>query len=256
MMRFTRLLFLLATAGMFSTLSAQQTQSLKIGPEAYHVTRKRAGGVTQNGTALGVRLNYDRIKRQSLYWGGQVFYGAGPLKGDVKEDKIHSRLKDFQIEGCLGYTLQTKCYPKFSFTPFGGYGYFRETNTFRPPSFLCVKFVTDYSYIAYGFLSSAQLHTDFLLGLNLRLRQPWQPRCHVSNDPERKNTCQQIEEELSYRIELPMVYKGKLFCNLFETGITPFYELRRYGGRENFPFDFYETKLEIYGINFQLVYRF
>lgn len=39
-------------------------------------------------------------------------------------------------------------------------------------------------------------------------------------------------------------------------GLVPFYEYRFYGHRANFPFDFLETKLKLYGATLKLHYLF
>lgn len=228
-----------------------------IGPELYHINRTRQGGTRQHGNAIGVRATYDHIKRYRLYWGGQAFYGSGILRGHTgSKDDIHSRLTDEQIEGSLGYTLGTKNFPYFLFTPFAGYGYFKERNKFNPPSPLSVTFSTDFQYIPFGFLSSAMVNSWLRVGLNARFRWLWDAHCKVTHDPEFGRLKLLVEDRIHYRIELPFVYCRPLFCQLLEVAIVPFYERRTYGGRENYPFDFFETKLRIYGINFQLIYQF
>lgn len=81
-------------------------------------------------------------------------------------------------------------------------------------------------------------------------------KCAVTGDPDVDDFNLLIEDDWNYRIELPMIYR---FCPCFggfEAQVTPFYEFRHYGGRENFPFDFIDTKLMIWGFNLLLSYRF
>jgi hypothetical protein len=227
-----------------------------IGPEYYHVKRTRKGGTTQSGDLWGARYNYDHIKRYKIYWGMQAFYGTGTLEGKTaSDDKIRSTLTDKQIEGYLGYTFASKEFPYFCFTPFAGGGYFQETNHFKNPSPLHLKFKTYFPYGAFGFLSSLFVHPDFSVGLNLRVRALWNTKCKVTNDPEFNELNLLVGDRFHYRVELPIVYKGPLWCN-FNLGIMPFWEYRAYGGRENYPFDFFETKFRIYGVNLQLIYEF
>jgi len=228
-----------------------------IAPELYHVDRKREGGTRQKGEALGVRLSYDRIKRYKFYVGAQLFYGSGILRGHSGNDsRIRSRLIDKQIEGNLGYTFQSKCFPHVAFTPFAGYGYFRESNKFSPPSPLSLTFTTQFRYVSFGFLSSVYVLPCLTVGVNARFRWPWEARCKVSNDPEFNTIHQIVGDKLHYRIELPITYFGAFLYNGLELGIMPFYEQRLYGARENFPFDFFKTRYTIYGVDLQLIYRF
>lgn len=228
-----------------------------VAPEYYYLVREREGGTKQHGNLGGIRVSYDHIKPYRLYWGGQAFYGAGTLNGHTGSGSdIRSRWTDEMVEGYLGFTLQAKEAPYFTFTPFGGYGYFRETNKFVSPSPLHLKFTTSFGYFAYGFLSNVMVTPCLSVGLNARFKTPWGPRCEVTGDPEFEDIKQYVGEELQYRLELPIVYQGKFVCGLLEFGLMPFYETREYGGRENFPFDFFKTTLRIYGINFQVIYRF
>lgn len=234
-----------------------QAHILTLAPEYYYLKRNRDGGTKQSGNIGGIRASYDYIKRYNIYVGAQAFYGCGILKGHAGDDsKIRSRWTDEQIEGYAGYTFQGKCAPNFSFTPFGGYGYFREINKFMSPSPLHLKFTTQFGYFAYGFLSSAMINPCLSIGLNARFRTPWEPKCKVSNDPEFDDVKLLVGNHLQYRIEIPIVYRRKFICDLIEFGAMPFYEMREYGGRENFPFDFFKTKIKIFGIDFQVIYRF
>jgi len=221
------------------------------------VKRTRSGGTQQNGTGVGVRATYDHIKRYRLYWGGVAFYGSDLLDGhSASHEHIRSRLTDTQIEGNVGYTLGTKNFPCFLFTPFVGYGYFRERNRFAHPSPLHVTLTTHFQYVSYGFLSSAMVNSWLKVGLNARFRSLLDTRCTVTHDPDFGRIKLLVGDRLHYRIELPFTYCGPLYYQGFELGLVPFYENRTYGGRENFPFDFFETKLRIYGVNFQLIYQF
>lgn len=235
-----------------------QGNILTIAPEYYYLKRNREGGTKQSGNLFGIRASYDYIKRYNFYVGARGFYGSGILNGHTggEGNKIRSRWTDEQVEGYLGYTFQAKNPPQFSFTPFGGYGYFREINKFISPSPLHLKFTTQFGYFAYGFLSNAIITPCWSIGLNARFRTPWNPKCKVSDDPDFDDALLQIGNRLQYRIELPIVYKRKFIYDCIEFGLMPFYETRTYGGHENFPFDFIETKIKIYGINLQVIYRF
>lgn len=227
-----------------------------LGPELYFLQRRREGGVRQKGTGIGLRGKYERLKANSIFWGGQAFYGYAPLEGSTEDEKLHSRLKDFQVEGTIGYFFQFKRLKFLSIIPFAGYGFFREENKFQSPSPLRVRFITHYQYFTYGYLAFLELNKRWVVGMNLRMRYPWQPHCQIKDDPRRENASQRIKERLSYRLELPIIYCSATPYKGIELVSTPFFELRRYGGRENFPFDFYETKIQIFGINIGFFFNF
>ena len=234
-----------------------QPNVFNLGPEVYYVNRTREGGAKLTGPAAGVRFTYDYIKRYCIYCGLQASYGIGTLTGHSStKDKIRARLTDAQLEGSLGYTFQLKCYPYIALTPYAGYGYFREVTKFSASSPLPVKFTLDYRYIAFGFLSSVVINPCLTVGLNARFRYPWQPRCKVTDDPEFADMRQQVGDCIQYRLELPFTYTGALLMPCFEVAFVPFYEYRLYGDRENYPFDFFKTKLKLFGLNLQFIYRF
>lgn len=235
----------------------RKANTISFGPEVYRVNRDRAGGTKQKGNSAGIRVNYDRIKRYHYYLGAQLFYGTGILRGHtVAGDKIRSRLTERMIEGNLGYTFQAKCFPHVAFTPFVGYGYFKDVNKFSPPTNLQVTFTTQFRYLSFGFLSSVYVTPFMTVGVNGRFKLPWQPRCKVTNDPDFDTIRQIVGEKLQYRIEVPITYFGCFLWDKFELSCTPFYEVRLYGARENYPFDFYRTEFKMYGANVQMIYRF
>ncbi|HEV8051089.1 MAG TPA: hypothetical protein VGP47_01240 [Parachlamydiaceae bacterium] len=234
-----------------------KANTISFGPEVYRVTRDRSGGAKQKGNSAGIRVNYDRIKRYHFYLGAQLFYGTGILRGHTSiGDKIRSRLTEKMIEGNAGYTFQAKCFPHISFTPFVGYGYFRDVNKFSPPTNLQITFTTQFRYLSFGFLSNFYVLPCITIGLNGRFKWPWETRCKVTNDPDFDTIRQIVKDKLQYRIEVPITYFGCFLRDNFELSFTPFYERRLYGARENFPFDFYRTEFTLYGANVQMIYRF
>jgi hypothetical protein len=241
----------------YHSLHFRRANAVYIGPEISHVKRVRSGGTKQSGNLAAIRTSYERIKRYHYYLGAQLLYGTGILRGHTGGgDKIRSRLKEELIEGNIGYTFQTKCFPHASITPFVGYGYFRDTNKFSPPSNLQIKFTTQFRYISFGCLSSIYVLPCLTIGVNARLKWPLQTRCKVTDDPDFDTIRQIVEDKLQYRIELPVTYFGSCLWQHFEFALVPFYEERLYGARENYPFDFFRTKFTLYGVNAQLIYRF
>lgn len=228
-----------------------------LGPEFYHVKRTREGGASQSGGMIGVRGSFERIGRYKWYLGVEGLYGTGTIKGHAGSGaKIKSKLSDYQIEGRLGYTFQAKCGFRPALTPFVGYGYWEETNHYKFPSPLLVKFSNQAPYVSFGFLSTITICPQFTAGFNFKARALIDSECRVKNDPVFGHLKMYIHDEMQYRFELPLYYDYYCNCRVFELGLVPFYEYRHYGGRENYPFDFLDTKLRIYGINIQFTYRF
>lgn len=223
-----------------------------LGPELYHVKRTREGGTSQHGTVFGGRLNYDYIKRYNFYVGADAFYSTGTLNGTSASDaKLRSHFHDEYFEGRAGYTLQQKCGRHFSLTPFVGGGYAAEKNDFVDPSPLPIHFKISYSFVCAGFLSEAFITPKFLIGLNFKTRYLIDPKNKVSNDPDNDPVTMNITQHFQYRIDLPLTYNMSEHCLLC---LVPFWEYRHYGHHFNFPFDFLDTKLKIYGVTFKLAY--
>lgn len=235
----------------------QLINRLAIGPEAYWVNRTREGGTKQTGTLWGGRITYERIKRYGWYIGGDALYATGKLEGKSNSgDKIRSILTDTNFEGRFGYTLQRKSDSGFFFTPFVGLGYFRERNNFCHPTPLHIHFCNKFSYIAFGFLSHVYVRENIGIGLNLKMRYPYQHKIVATNDPEFEKLTLHYQENLQYRVELPMTWDTCVYDRLWEVSFAPFYEYRNYGRLAGFPFDFLRTKFQIYGANLQIILLF
>lgn len=232
-----------------------QSLQLYLGPEIYHVHRIREGGAKQDGLITGVRAGYDRIKRYKLYVGFDAFYAKGTLDGKAPAGHcLKSKFSDLSVEGRFGYTLKSKGKYSPSITPYAGIGYFVEKNNFSEPSSTPIHFRTSYFYAAAGFLSQITLNDKFDLGLNFKAKFPYEAKCKVSNDPGENDSKQVINEKFQYRVELPITYKLCGNADQFRISFIPFYELRQYGHHPNYPCDFLETKLSLYGVQFKLMY--
>ena len=229
---------------------------IAIGPEIYHVTRTREGGSKQTGWLYGGRLTYDRVKRYKFYWGIDALYATGIIDGHTGGGaKIKSNFTDGSIEGRFGYTFQQKSDLQPAFTPFVGYGYFRETNHFKSPSPMQLKYDIYFKYIAYGFLSSLQVTPAMIVGLNIKVMSMMDARCKISHDPDYKDQTLIINDETNYRVELPFHYLLNCWGN-WDLACIPFYEVRHYGKRENYPFDFLDTHVRCYGFDLKIGFRF
>lgn len=249
-------LSLLICASIFGS-EHQLINHLAIGPEGYHVERTKAGGTKQTGVLWGGRATFERLKRYGWYLGADFLYATGTLKGrSSAEERIRSTLTDMNVEGRFGYTLQHKSKCGFSLTPFFGIGYFRETNNFCHPTRIPVHFCNTFSYIPLGFLSHVYLTPHFGIGLNFKVRYLYQHKNKVTHDPDHNSLHLHYQEKLQYRVELPLTYDQCFYNRLWRINLVPFYEYRNYGQLANYPFDFIETKFQIYGAYLQLVLLF
>lgn len=227
-----------------------------VGPEIYYVNRTKGKGAKQSGTLYGLRIGYDRIYRYKLYWGIDALWARGVLEGKNQENRLKSLFTDSNVEARLGYTFQSKNWHCASFTPFFGVGYFWENNEYQHPTPLHIHFKNHFTYIPMGFLSQIFITPHWSVGLNFKVRYLIEAKQDVMNDPDHDHLVQHYEEKLQYRTELPMTY---FFCwNKFSlaASLVPFYEYRPYGYRANFPFDFLETKLKLYGATLKLLCLF
>ena len=227
-----------------------------IGPEIYYIKRTKEGGAEQTGTLYGVRMGYDHVRRYKLYWGADALWAKGTLEGHVRDEKLKSQFTDTNIEARLGYTFQSKSWRCASFTPYVGVGCFWENNEYQHPSPLKIHFKNTFSYIPVGFLSQIFLLPTLSVGVNFKTRIILEGEQHVTRDPKYDKLTQHFTEELQYRVELPIIY---FFCwesRPLGLSLVPFFEYRPYGHRANFPFDFLETKLKLYGATLKLLYLF
>lgn len=221
-----------------------------VGPEAYYLRRDREGGTRQEGGVYGARAGYDYIKRYCFYVGGEAAYGRGRLHGHSGTGhRLKSTFIDASIEGRVGYTFQQKEGCRFAFTPFVGGGYIVEKNNFIHPTPITVHFRTECSYVTAGFLSSMTCSPCFDIGINFKAKYMIDARNQVSHDADSDVHKMLIKNEMHYRVDLPLTY---YLCSDFALSLVPFYEYRHYGNQANFPFDFLDTQLNMYGVTLKL----
>lgn len=245
-------IFLLTLIGLAMHLPAYQ--QVFIAPEIYHVERTRHSGSNQPGWMGGGRIGYERIKRYGFYLGADGFYARGKLHGKTADKKhLRSHFTDSSIEGRWGYTFKQKCGYQFSLTPFIGGGYAIEKNNFLHPSPLRIHSKIKLSYTCAGFLSSMQWNPEWMFGINFKVKFMFDGRNHVSHDSDYDDAKMLIKNEQQYRLELPVTYQ---YCECYSLGVVPFYEFRHYGKQANYPFDFVETRLKIFGLMLRMNYSF
>ncbi len=236
-----------------------RSQRVFVDPEFYHVKRSRSGGSYQNGYLYGAKIGYNRIKRNSFYWEINGNFAEGRLKGkNARGASLVSDMTDTDIEGRIGFSIQQKCGYRISFTPYVGYGYFNQANKFVSPSPIKIKFTEIFHYASAGFLSRFLWNENLALGLNFAVKYPWDSKSKVSDDPD--PTIDKlyliISNRPQYEVELPISYFRCGENGRWELDAIPFYQLRQFGGHENYPYDFLKTKLSIFGLRLGLALQF
>lgn len=228
-----------------------------LGPEVYHLTRTKEGGTKQKGYLYGLRGGYDRIKRYRLYWGIEGYFAKGQIRGKSGSDaKLVSDILDSEIEGRFGYTFHRKTCFQASFTPFIGYGYFYQTNHFKHPSPLHLHFRDTFQYLVGGFISKFYINPCWNVGITFKAKYSIDGKSKITHDPDFDDMTIQMSDKMQYSVDFPI---NGVFCwcnRMLDLSLVPFYQFRHYGGRENFPFDFIDTKFRIYGVRLLFNYCF
>lgn len=249
---FFSLFFLLTTSLAAQNWVKGYSLDPYIGPEIYYVDRLKEGGAAQKGALYGFRIGYDHVKRYKLYWGIDALWAKGMLTGHAAKERLKSEFTDSNAEARLGFTFASKSWRCASFTPYTGLGYFWESNNYQKPSPLTVHFKNTFSYVPGGFLSQIFLAPQWSLGLNFKLRYILEGDQKVTHDPKYGKLTQRYEEKFQYRVEVPMTRFFSWNCLSLAASLVPFYEYRCYGHCANFPFDFLETKLNLYGATLKI----
>jgi hypothetical protein len=225
-----------------------------IGPEIYHLKRIRKGGTSQDGTLYGGRATYEHIGRYLVYWAVDTAYAIGTLDGHSGNgSKLRSRFSDFWVEGRFGYTFQSKSASCAQFTPFVGWGYFIEKNNYIHPSPLRFHFKNTFNYAAFGALTKAYIRTYLTIGLNVTGRISLDGRMKVTHDPDFDDSTLRYENKIHCRASIPLSYLVCIGGCPAEFRLAPFYEYREYGKHHNVPFDFPDTRIKIFGVDFQYI---
>lgn len=236
---------------------------LGIGPEFYSIERFRDTSIDSRecGWMIGERFFYERVHPWCIYYGADQYYATGTLTRITDcGTQFKTKLQDAEVEGRIGYTLAHKWF-NVLFTPFFGYGNFTGTSKFLKPSFLRIKFRPTYNFISYGFMSNCFFcNGQVSLGFNVK----WKSMTHATNKvTDCTEEChpfvfyQKMGERTQIQIDVPLMYY--YWCcreDAFEISIVPFYRNRIYGAHENCPFDFFETKYEMWGARFMIDYVF
>jgi len=250
----TRLLYCLIA--FFSLLDKEAAANdfggehfLSIAPEIQFMVRTRGEDNRQTGLLYGMRLNYDRFMPWSLYWGGEAFVAWGSLDGkNGFGDHLHSHKRDSDVEARLGYTMQFHaCCAPFYFSPFVVGGYFEGTNRYVAPSPLELRFCNYFPYMGLGFLSRTYTTETFSIGLNFKTKFTIGAKSLITDDPDFDDQLLIIEDKVLYELDIPFNFRYCCWGHPFEFSLTAFYRYRHYGEHSNFPFDFVDTRFQVWG---------
>lgn len=224
------------------------------GPQVYYLQRKREGGTFQRGWLYGGQICYEYLKRNTFYWGAEVNVATGRISGHSSSKHIlKSVFTDANAEVRIGYTFQRETGYRFLLTPYIGGGAALETNNFVHPSPLHIHFRLYYGYVCAGFLSQMSFNNCFDAGLNFKTKYMVEAKNRVSHDPSFESSTALVGNEFLYKVELPLTYRPRPNGMV---SFVPFYEFRHYGAHAGFPFDFHDTKLNIYGLLLKFIYLF
>lgn len=251
------LLILLLPIEVFGICSIFKGAQFTLGPEGYYSDRKKDGGTRQDGMLWGIRGRLDRISPCTVYLGAEGAFATGISKGHTGGGaSIRSRMSDYQYEGRLGYTFPWTFGLCGTITPYLVYGQFVGVNDFLDPSPMTLRYRNSFRYGGAGIITKFQIGACLTAGFQASITPSSHPRSSISEDPFEDDITLIIEEKVQYVFEAPIQYKRCLCAGIFQAGITPFIRLRHYGGRENFPTDFFSTKFYIYGSRLDLSFGF
>lgn len=226
---------------------------LAMGPEIYQLKRERQGGTFQKGCLFGGYLDYQRLKWDGFYAGGNTRYASGHLNGKTSSGaSLKSTADEFLIEGYLGWTLGLSMPKPVSITPYAGYGYFRSSNAFRAPSPLICRFEDTYEFPLLGISAAVYWNPSLSFGVNFKGRWMQDAQEKISGDEEIEEMQLGIGDNWLYALEFPLTYDFTWSSWCWNARFMPFWERRDYGGKESFPVDFIATRYTIYGIRFLL----
>lgn len=252
----TALLLVTALLMTSSLLASNLNQRPSFGGEFYHIRRYRPHGTVQKGAMNGFRLGFERLKGCGWYWAADWLHATGRIHGHNRRGStLNSTLTDSLIEARFGYTFQAPLPGGAYFTPQIGFGYFHETNKFHLPSPIPFKTKDTFEYVTFGFISGLRVTPNFYANLKFLIRTTFNGKSKITEDPDFEDTTLIMNNKQQYRVEIPLYYKLERPCLDLYAGIAPFYEHRHFGGREGFPFDFMDTKFDLYGIRASIEFR-
>lgn len=247
-LRILMICMLTAELSALSRWPFNEPMTVYVGPETYYLKRTRKGGSEQTGWLYGGRALYERLIPSGFYWALDGYYAYGCIDGKSSSGKtLKSNLTEAEVEGRLGYSICFKCLPRFSFTPYGGYGGYYGKNAFIHPTTIHCKFHDRIHYASGGFILSVRIKPCWQAAIDFRAKYMLHGKSVITNDPDRENLSLTMNNEWQYELALPVYYQTCWKGHYLKMIIAPFYRYRHFGGMFNFPYDFIDTKLRSYG---------
>jgi len=220
-----------------------------LGPDSFHLKRTKKGGAKQKGWLNGVYGAYERRPHGGVYTIFDGYYAQGSLKGETAAgNTLKSKMTDKKIEGRLGYSFCIQSWKKLTLIPYGGYGYSNCKNAFKAPSPLTNTYTEYFNYASAGFEISFSPCNALECGLNFNTDFMIEGKSKIEDDVDDETFRLLIENKNQYEIDLLFRYYTHYNEKAFTIIASPFYQQRHYGGMKNFPFDFIDTKFQIFGI--------
>lgn len=237
----------------FDFLESTGPHEFSIGPDVYHLKREREGGTHQDGWLGGVRFDYERLKDNGIYVAADVRFAAGSLNGESSRGAtLESTVKEFEVEGDLGWTLGFCLGKPMMVTPYIGYGYFWSSNDFHSPSPFTAQFRDTYGYAAVGLVAAVEIYPCLTLGANFKARWMSDAKQKISGGPTGGDVVFKIGERWLYGIDLPISYHFEACGRCWLASVVPYWQQRDYGGTESVAGDFIETHYVLYGARLML----
>jgi hypothetical protein len=258
----------------------QKSHRLFIGPEIFYRNYNEEEIVPQFksfefGFLYGVKLQYDYVKRNAIYFGGDFRYDRGQTtySGGL-QDQFGNFVAPYNsttdnefvnLEGRLGYTFKADKVGRLLMTPFIGYGYQRwsrdisgdgEIPGFGP--FPISDLSEDYSwqYLAGGLRTEYRPSKSFTVGLNLKVLGMVNGKINVSGPgfEEKLDLGEKIQLEVEFPLTYHIVDKPK---SSIDVRFTPFYRSQNIG-RGNPGLTALEpaSTTDVYGATFGVVFGF
>jgi hypothetical protein len=236
----------------------------------------KQGTVKEKGWLYGVKGNYDLINPNCFYFGAEIGYKAGDLKGNgdatfttvnivdpatrvetptaiLVEEKTKSKYSDLWGEIRVGFTLANFGLSNSFISPYFVVGAEREKDYFVSPTTLEIKHKIEYGYLGCGAVSSFILSPCLSLGLNVKFKWMFNSHASTSGSPDIKEKGISPANHFHWYIEAPLTWAIAPNMSL---GIAPFYEYKNYERHKHELLGKEKATFQMYGGLIQLAYAF
>lgn len=227
-----------------------------IGPTAYWMQRTVATGALQSGALEGFQLSHDRIQRGKFYWGANLGWAAGIIKGRTASGSpSKSKTQDFHVEVRFGHTFWPALKDSFYFTPFAAFGNFRNINKSVPPTTVRMTNTYQFPYLGFGLITSRFFMPSLSVGVTFETMLMFDGKnVQEGNGLARRKIL--MAPKAQFLLEMPFIYQISKRERGLAVQWTPFYNFRYYGGRWSEDRYFYATRFQVAGLKLYVTYRF